>query len=127
MNTRKSAAIAAFAAAIFTAAACSSAPADMTVNGTVTVEDNPAQGIDPPVEEGSQVTITDPSGKVIGFTTLNDNAAQGAVFTLSYGFRVKVPEGESSYGVAVSGLNGTERYTAAQMKAGPDLCGGDAC
>ena len=108
-------------------AACSSAPAMMTVNGTVEVADNPAAGIDPPVQVGSQVTVTDPSGKVIGFTTLNGNAAQGPVYTLTFGFTGKVPEGESSYGVTVNGLNGTEHYTQKQMQQGPALCAGNAC
>ena len=110
-----------------TVTACSSAPQDMTVNGTVEVADNPAAGIDPPVQVGSQVTVTDPSGKVIGFTTLNGNAAQGPVYTLTFGFTGKVPEGESSYGVTVNGLSGTEHYTQQQMQQGPALCAGDAC
>ena len=55
--------------------ACSSAPPQMTVNGTVTVEDNPDQGVYPPVQDGSQVTVTDASGKVIAVTGLNDNAS----------------------------------------------------
>lgn len=57
--------------------ACSSAPQDMTVNGTVIVPDNPASGDTSPVTDGTQVTVTDPSGKVIGFTTLNGNAPRG--------------------------------------------------
>ena len=105
----------------------SSAPQQMTVNGTVVVPDNPADGDTSSVGEGTQVTVTDPSGKVIAFTVLNDNAPQGATFTLTYGFTVKVPEGESSYGIAVSGLTGTERYTQQQMQQGPALCSGDAC
>ena len=114
-------------AVVITLAGWSSSPKDMTVNGTVTVADNPVAGVDPPVQTGSQVTITDPSGKVIGFTALNGNAPQGPVFTLTYGFTVKVPEGESSYGITVSGLDGTERYTQAQMQQGPALCSGDTC
>jgi len=106
--------------------ACSSAPQQMTVNGTVIVPDDSLS--DPsPVSDGSQVTVTDPSGKVIGFTTLNGNAPQGATLTLTYGFTVKVPEGESSYGITVNGLSGTERYTQKQMQQGPALCSGDAC
>ncbi len=106
--------------------ACSSAPQQMTVNGTVIVPDD-VLGATSPVSDGSQVTITDPSGKVIGFTTLNGNAPQGATLTLTYGFTVKVPEGESSYGITVNGLSGTERYTQQQMQQGPALCSGDAC
>ena len=110
-----------------TSAACSSAPAQMTVKGTVVVEDNPAAGITPPVDVGSQVTVTDPAGKVIGFTSLNGDADQGATFTLTFGFTVKVPEGESSYGIQVAGLTGTTRYTEAEMKKGPAICAGGAC
>jgi hypothetical protein len=99
----------------------------MTVNGTVIVPDDPLSGDTSPVSDGSQVTVTDPAGKVIGFTTLNGNAPQGALYTLTYGFTVKIPEGESSYGIAVSGLTGVTRFTQAQMRQGPALCGGDAC
>ena len=115
------------AALALTATACSNTPSQMTVKGTVTVVDNPVAGEDPPVSDGSQVTVTDPAEKVIGFTTLNGDADQGATFTLTFGFTVKVPEGEASYGIAVSGLNGTTRYTEKQMKAGPAICAGDAC
>ena len=116
-----------FAVVALSLAACSTTPSQMTVKGTVTVVDNPAAGEDPPVSDTSQLTVTDPSGKVLAFTTLNDNADQGATFTLTYGFTVKVPEGESSYGITVQGLTGTTRYTEAQMKAGPAICAGDAC
>ena len=118
-------------AAVFSAlllAACgSSTPSDMTVHGTVVVSDNPAGGQPAPVDVGSQVTVTDPSGKAIGFTSLDGNAPQGATFTLTFGFTVKVPEGESSYGITVSGLTGTTRFTQAQMQQGPSICAGAAC
>ena len=115
------------ALAIVLAAGCSSAPAKFTVDGTVRVPDNPAAGEGSPVQIGDQVTITDPSGKVIGFTHLNGDADQGPTFTLTFGFTVKVPAGESSYGVHVDGLTGTEQYTEKQMRARPALCSGDAC
>jgi hypothetical protein len=125
--TRRSAASFAIAslAASLTLASCSSAPQEMTVNGTVAVEDIVGQA--PAVDTGSQVTVTDPSGKVIAFTTLNGNAKQGALFTLTFGFTVKVPEGESSYGITVSGLTGTTQFTQAQMQQGPAICAGNAC
>ena len=122
--------LAAFAIAVgvsLSLAACGGAPQQMTVKGVVTVPDDPASGNDPPVSDSSQVTITDPSGKVIAFTTLNDNAPQGATLTLSYGFTVKVPEGDSSYGIQVQGLTGTTRFTQKQMQQGPAICSGDAC
>lgn len=123
-------AAATFAAAALLAAAlssCSSTPATMTVNGTVIVPDNPASGDTSTVTEGTQLTVTDPAGKVLAFTTLNGNADQGRTFTLTYGFTVKVPEGESSYGVSISGVPGTQHYTQQQMKQRPALCVGDAC
>lgn len=122
---------AALAAAAFSLAAalssCSTAPAQMTVNGTVVVPDNPAAGDTSQVQTGNQVTITDPSGKVIAVTTLNGNANQGPLYTLTYGFTVKVPEGLSYYGVHVDGLSGAEQFTQKQMQQGPALCSGDAC
>ncbi len=108
-------------------AACSSAPAMMTVHGTEQEDDNPVAGTTPPAQEGAQVTVTDPSGKVIAVTALNGDAPQGPAFTLTYGFTVKVPEGLSFYGISVNGLNGTEHYTQKQMQQGPALCAGNAC
>ena len=122
---RAAAALAGLLTAPFLLGACSSAPPDMTVNGTVIVDD--IVGQPPAVDTGSQVTITDPSGKVIAFTTLNGNAKQGAAFTLTFGFTVKVPEGESSYGITVTGLQGTTRFTQQQMMQGPAICAGQAC
>jgi hypothetical protein len=46
---------------------------------------------------------------------------------MTWGFTVKVPDGLTFYGIIVSGVNGTIRYTEAQMKHGPALCAGDAC
>ncbi len=117
----------ALATAVSILVGCSSTPAQMTVNGTVIVPDNPVAGDTSSVQEGAQVTVTDPSGKVIGFTALDGNATQGATFTLTYGFTVKVPGNESSYGISIAGISGTEHYTQQQMKAGPALCVGDAC
>jgi hypothetical protein len=119
----------AFAAAAILAAAlssCSSAPAQMTVKGTVRVVDN--EPIDPlPVNSGTQVTITDPSGKVIGVATLGNSDSQGPTGTLTFGFTVKLPEGDKYYGVHVDGLSGTTQFTQAQMEKGPAICAGNAC
>jgi hypothetical protein len=119
--------VAAALASLLLAGCSSGPPPTFTVNGTVVVSDNPAAGENAPVDTGSQVTVTDASGKIIAFTTLNGNAAQGALYTLTFGFTVKVPEGESSYGIHVDGLTGTTQFTEAQMKAGPSLCAGAAC
>ena len=106
--------------------ACSSAPAQMTVHGTVRVVDN--EPIDPlPVNFGTQVTVTDPSGKIIGVGHLGDSNDHRRIGTLTFGWTAKVPEGESTYGVHVSGLDGTTQFTQAQMEKGPAVCAGDAC
>ena len=134
-------------AALFTltaTAGCSSTPAQMTVHGTVELatqqfsEIQPGQpGYDPAwyqVDQGNaQVTITDPSGKVLAAVPLNDgnvnqppSPAAGGL-AISQGFTAKVPEGESFYGISVSGISGTIHFTEQQMKQGPALCVGDAC
>jgi hypothetical protein len=122
-------AAAAFAAAAILAAAlssCSSAPAQMTVHGTVRVVDN--EPIDPlPVNNGTQVTVTDPSGKVIGVATLGNSDNQGPVGTLTFGYSLKLPEGDSYYGVHVAGLSGTTQFTQPEMQKGPAICGTGAC
>jgi hypothetical protein len=109
-----------------TLSSCSSTPAQMTVHGIVRVVDN--EPIDPlPVNSGTQVTITDPSGKVIGVASLGNSDSQGPTGTLTFGYTVKVPEGDSYYGVRVSGLSGTTQFTEAQMQKGPAICGTGAC
>jgi hypothetical protein len=125
-TVKRSAALIAVLAVVL-ATGCSSAPAKFTVHGTVRVPDNPAAGEGSPVQVGDQVTITDPSGKVIGFTHLDGDADQGPTFMLTFGFIVQIPQGEISYGVHVDGLTGTEQYTEKQMRQGPALCSGDAC
>ena len=128
MRARRPAAAALVLTAAFTltAAACSSAPAQMTVHGTVRVVDN--EPVDPlPVNNGTQVTITDPSGKVIGVATLGNSDDQGPLGTLTFGFSVKVPEGDKYYGIRVTGLDGTTQFTQSEMQKGPAICGTGAC
>jgi len=109
----------------------------MTVNGTVelAVQSFPEIQNDPSYTQiwqaRAQVTVTDPSGKVIGVTTADGTGAQpqpqDGVAGITWGFTVRVPEGESSYGVSVEGISGTVQFTEAKMKAGPGICVGDAC
>jgi Tfp pilus assembly protein PilX len=126
--------------AILAAAAltgCSSAPPDMTVKGTLEIaldqSDGTGGGLYPQAWNGeAQITVTNPSGTVIGVTTADGQNAPQQTPTvdyqyLTYGWTVKVPEGESFYGIAVSGVSGTLHYTQQQMKQGPALCIGDAC
>jgi hypothetical protein len=132
---RAVAVLAGLLAAPFLVTACSSPPQYMTVNGTVEVA---VQSFDefaqyPQInDDDAQVTITDPSGKVIAVTTANNgNVNQGPSAigdeTETVGFTVKVPKGLSFYGISVSGISGTVHFTQAQMQAGPALCAGDAC
>ena len=112
--------------AIALTAGCSSAPAQMTVHGTVRVIDN--RPIGPlPVSFGDQVTVTDPSGKVIGVGHLGDSDDQGRIGTLTFGWTARVPEGQKYYGIHVDGLQGTTQFTQAQMQHGPAACAGAAC
>jgi hypothetical protein len=113
--------------------ACSSAPQDFTVHGTIeiAVQDySEFQSTYLQAYQGNaRVTITDPSGKVIAVTTADDgNVKQVPGYeTLTWGWTVKVPEGLSFYGVSVSDASGSPvQFTEAQMKAGPGVCIGDA-
>ena len=126
---------AATAVTVLALAGCSSSPPDMTVKGTVevAVQDYSDFSAYPQItNDSAQVTVTDPSGKVIGVATAdNGNVNQGPSaegdMTETVGFSVKVPEGLSFYGISVSGSPGTIHFRQAQMKAGPALCAGDAC
>ena len=140
-------ALSAFAAASILAAAlssCSSTPAQMTVHGIVELATQQFSEIQPgqadynsawyQVDQGNaRVAVTDPSGKVLAVAPLDDgNVSQPPApapggLAISTGWTAKVPEGESSYGVSVSGISGTIRFTERQMRAGPGTCVGDAC
>jgi hypothetical protein len=115
-------------------AACgSTTPPDMTVHGTleIAVQDYSEfqQYYAQAYRGNAQVTITDPSGKVIAVTTADDgNAAQSSqTETLTWGWTAKVPEGLSFYGISVTGGNGKVQFTEQQMRQGPGVCIGDAC
>jgi hypothetical protein len=113
---------------------CGSGQQDMTVHGTLEVAVQSYaefQADYPQAYAGTaQVTVTGPSGNVIGVTTADgSSAAQSAqAETITWGFTVKVPEGLSSYGISVTGGGNTPvQFTQQQMQAGPALCMGDAC
>ena len=124
-------------AAVLATASCSSAPQDFTVHGTVEVAvqsyDEFQQDYPWIMSDTGQVTITDPSGKVIAVATadngnVNQGPSQPGDMTLTSGFTVKVPSGLSFYGISVTGGQGAPvQFTEAQMKAGPGICVGDAC
>jgi hypothetical protein len=132
-RVRAAAALAGFLAVL---AACSSTPQDMTVHGTLEIAVQDYSEFQTTYLQAytghAQVTITDPSGKVIAVTTANDgNANQlpaSAGETLVWGWTAKVPEGQSFYGISVSGVNSAPvQFTQEQMKAGPGVCIGDNC
>jgi hypothetical protein len=140
-TTRRNAAIAAFAAAILTAAACSSTPPPVTSHGTVTLYSGLLSGTNvqdgyPDITAGSQVTVTDSTGKVIGTGTLAADssmttamvdyaslAAKLPSYDLTqdvavYDFTVAgLPGGLPRYGFQVGQNRGTVWQTAAQVKA----------
>ena len=106
--------------------ACSSAPAQMTVHGTVRVVDN--EPIDPlPVNFGTQVTVTDPSSKIIGVGHLGDSNDHGRIGRSPSGGQPRSPRGNPPTASTSPGLDGTTQFTQAQMEKGPAVCAGDAC
>jgi hypothetical protein len=117
------------AAAALTMAGCSSASPGITAHGLVTVEESCDQGTAdyPDIGPGAQVTVTDPSHKVVTTSILGSQHSRqlvkgagdfGAV--CSYPFTVKVPAGLARYGITVS-HRGTIYYSPAQMAKGPWL------
>jgi hypothetical protein len=102
---------------------CGSSP--QTVRGSV---EDCTTALNP----GDQITVTDPSGSVIGTGTLDAGvstplpaallpwaAGTGYAGDVTYKFRVTVP-GETRYGVTV-GTHGTIWFTPREMTAGPAL------
>ena len=64
---------------------CSSSPPPITANGTLTAYANPVRGMNiqtacPDIADGSRVTVTDDSGKVISTGALIYNKSQTLVF-----------------------------------------------
>lgn len=125
-------------------AGCSSGSAPITSHGSVIVFASPfneqnVQEAYPDVASGSQVTVTDSSGKVIGTGTLSSDPAKTAAtlvtatagtgltasemteFVAVYDFTVTVPGGEDRYGIKIGQNRGTIYETPKQMKQGPSL------
>ena len=144
MTTRRPALLIAAALTLTAAAGCSSSPAPITAHGMLTVYDSPFSGLSmadayPDITDGSQVTVTDPSGTVFGNGTLSYSKADTLRFLLEaeaqypqigatlasdiaiYTFTVTVPGGEPRYGIQAGRNRGTIWQSAAQMKAGPGL------
>jgi len=112
---------------------CSSGPPPVTAHGTLTLEVNPLGGVEvsdayPDITAGTQVTVTDSSGEVIGTGTLSYNREQtdtqalvlGAAMGLGanaddldidiavYTFTVTgLPGGKARYGFTVGTNRGT--------------------
>jgi hypothetical protein len=96
------------------AAACSSAPSAVTVSGVVTVmgagDCSPGQlpaGIQPST---TQITVTSPSGTVLGSTYLGQPANAGSMLgqpLCKLPFRVTSVPSERMYGIKVAGVSGT--------------------
>ncbi len=122
-----------------TVVGCGSSPPPVTGRGTLTVYLNPFSGLNmqdayPDVTDGSQVTVTDDSGKVIGTGTLAYSKAQTFTFLVEaaakygqtaadlapdiaiYTFTVTVPGGEQRYGFTVGKGRGTIWVPPSQVK-----------
>jgi hypothetical protein len=107
-------------------------PAAITAHGQLQIMgDNALQASQdfPDITDGTEVVITDPSGKVIGTGTLgydqaashDSNTGLGQMLDwVAYDFTVTVPGGEPRYGVRVT-THGTVWFTSAQMQKGPSL------
>jgi hypothetical protein len=100
-----------------TTGACSSTPPAVTSHGELTVYLNPFSGLSiseayPDVTDGSQVTVTDPSGKVIGTGTLAYSKADTFSFLLQA--EVKYPQ----IGSSLSGDIRLYRFTVTGIPAG---------
>ena len=117
-------------AALLALTACGGS-GQVTVHGTEDVTVNPAGGVPvqqafPDVTNGSQVTVVDPSGKVIGtgtlsYTKADTTAGASLQWAMVYGFTVTVPTGEARYGIQVGHGRGTVWFTPQQMAKGPVL------
>jgi hypothetical protein len=118
-----SALTAALIAAALAVTACSSGPPPVTSRGSLTLEVNPLGGTEvtdayPDITDGSQVTVTDSSGKVIGTGTLSYSKQQTDVQALMAGTAMGLGSSASDleldmavYTFTVTGLpGGLPRY-----------------
>lgn len=124
------------AAVLAVLAGCSGGPGSITAHGT-------AQDCTGALSTGDQVTVADPTGKILGSGTLaEDNSPQALAaektyddlqLSLSqfggsssgmtvYDFTVGgLPGGEQRYGISAGSGHGTIWFTPAEMKKGPGL------
>lgn len=132
------------AAAVVALAGCGSGPVPIKSHGSVIVFASPFNGQNvqdayPDIASGSQVTVTDSSGKVIGTGTLNSDPAKTAAtlvtatagtgltasemteFVAVYDFTVTVPSGLDRYGIKIGQNRGTIYESSMEMKQGPSL------
>lgn len=108
-----------------------SGPGSITAHGTEMVCGNLLQGTTPSdyadITDGTQVVVTDPSGKVIGngaLTSAPPVSASAGGLTLTdylYNFTVTVPGGEARYGISIGQNRGTVWFTPDQMAKGPGV------
>jgi len=138
--------VAAAALAALTVTGCGgSGPGSLTVHGTVQVFANPLNGATvqdayPDIAPGSQVTVTNASGAVIGTgslvydsgtTKMAEQAFAAAIpgtsastyseWVEAFSFTVRIPGGLARYGIEAGQNRGTLWFTAAQMRKGPAL------
>ena len=132
--------LAAPAALCFLLSACSTAPQDMTVSGTIKLTTlngrPPAQAYDSCCGIVTQVNITaddgpgnysgQPWNEAVTDMTLKSSSPGVMVYT----FTAQVPDDAETYQISMpcctQALEGRD-FTLEQMQAGPAVCAGDGC
>lgn len=97
----------------------------VTVEGSLQLketDDQSCRGLYGDIQTGVQLTVTDPTGAIIGVTSLGvATAIPGATGTVcKFPFTVEVPTGKATYGITVQ-RHGTLQFSEAEMRAGPRL------
>jgi len=114
---------AAAATAVLILTACSSGEANITAKGMVRVCQGGADNTG--LTAGSQVTVVDPTSKVVGVSSLtemsNPPATDTAALYGDYTFTVTVPGGLPHYGIEVGTGAAPVWFSVNQMKSGPTI------
>ncbi len=129
MMIKKLVGVAVIVTAVGALAGCPS-PKTITTLGVQTVEVTGISPSDayPDIHDGTQVTVIDSKGVVIGDGILTE-IASSRLDEEDFVFKVTVPAGLPRYGIQVGSTNrhGTVWFSEKEMREGPGLCIGDAC
>jgi hypothetical protein len=104
-----------------------SAARPVTVSGQMAVQEDCLQASQdyPDITAGTQVVLTNPSGKVLDASALGGGTdapgGSGGVGQCNYPFTVRMIPGQPRYGITIGQNRGTVWFTPANMKNGPVL------